>query len=192
MTRLLFLIDNFSTWVGKAFAWCIVILTAATVYEVFVRYVLNDPTVWAFDMSLQMYGALFMMCGAYTLARNGHVRGDVLYRLTPVRFQASIDLLLFLIFFFPAMIAMIIYGYEYASDSWRFHEVSWNSPARIQIYSFKTLIPIAAALLVFQGIGESLRCICCLVTGEWPERTHDVEETESLLASRQADIEAET
>ena len=184
MDRLLFLIDNFSTWVGKAFGWCIVILTAGTCYEVFVRYVLSAPTYWAFDMSIQMYGTLFMMAGAYTLARNGHVRGDVLYRLSPVRVQAGIDLTLYLIFFFPAMAALVYYGYGYASDSWRYHEVSWNSPARVQVYYFKTLIPIAGGLFIIQGIGEVLRCIVCFFTGEWPVRKHDVEETESLLANR--------
>ena len=187
MSGLLYLIDNLSTWVGKAFGWCIIILVFGTCYEVFVRYVLSDPTYWALDMGIQMYGTLFIMGGAYTLARNGHVRGDVLYRLTPVRVQASIDLTLYFIFFFPAMVAMVIYGYGYAAESWRIEEVSWNSPARIQIYYFKTLMPIAAALLIVQGIGECLRCIVCLATGEWPVRTHDVEETETLLMSRHID-----
>ena len=146
--RVLYFIDSISAWAGKAFAWCILVLTFATCYEVFVRYVLNAPTVWAFDMSVQMYGALFMMAGAYTLSRDGHVRGDVLYRLLPIKAQASIDLVLYILFFFPGSLALVYYGYGFASDSWFYKEVSWNSPARIQIYFFKTLIPVAGVLLI--------------------------------------------
>ena len=125
MTRILHLIDSLSAWTGKSFAWCIVILTFSTCYEVFVRYVLNAPTVWAFDMTVQMYGALFMMAGAYALSQNAHVRGDVLYRLWPRRVQASVDLLLYIIFLGPGTAALIFYGYGFAADSWFYKEVSW-------------------------------------------------------------------
>jgi TRAP-type mannitol/chloroaromatic compound transport system permease small subunit len=174
-------IESLSQWVGKAFGWCILILTLSVSYEVFVRYVLNSPTVWAFDMMVQMYGALFLMAGAYTLAQDAHVRGDVLYRLFPVRWQARVDLLLYLLFFFPGMFALFWYGWEIASDSWRYKEVSWNSPARIQIYFFKTLIPVAGALLMIQGVAEIARCWIAMKTGAWPERIADVKETEDLL-----------
>ena len=142
MTRLLHFIDSLSAWMGKAFAWCIVILTFSTCYEVFVRYVLNKPTVWAFDMSVQMYGALFMMAGAYALSQDALVRGDVLYRLMSRRKQATIDLILYIIFLAPGALALIYYGFFFASDSWFYKEVSWSSPSRIQIYFFKTLIQI--------------------------------------------------
>ena len=181
MNRVLLFIDSLSAWVGKAFAWCILVLTFATCYEVFVRYVLNAPTVWAFDMSVQMYGALFMMAGAYTLSRNGHVRGDVLYRLLPVRTQAGIDLVLYFLFFLPGVLALIFYGYGFARDSWFYQEVSWNSPARIQIYFFKTLIPFSGLFLLLQGAAEVVRCILCLRTDEWPQRLHDIEETETMM-----------
>jgi len=181
MNRVLLFIDSLSAWIGKAFAWCILVLTFATCYEVFVRYVLNAPTVWAFDMSVQMYGALFMMAGAYTLSRNGHVRGDVLYRLFPVRAQAGIDLVLYFLFFLPGVLALIFYGYGFARDSWFYQEVSWNSPARIQIYFFKTLIPFSGLFLLLQGAAEVVRCILCLRTGEWPARLHDIEETETMM-----------
>jgi TRAP-type mannitol/chloroaromatic compound transport system permease small subunit len=174
-------IESLSQWVGKAFGWCILILTLSVSYEVFVRYVLNSPTVWAFDMMVQMYGALFLMAGAYTLAQDAHVRGDVLYRLFSVRWQARVDFLLYIIFFFPGMIALFWYGWEIASDSWRYKEVSWNSPARIQIYFFKTLIPVAGVLLMIQGLAELARCWIAMKTGEWPERIADVKETEDLL-----------
>jgi len=187
--RVLYFIDNISAWVGKAFAWCILVLTFATCYEVFVRYMLNAPTVWAFDMSVQMYGALFMMAGAYTLSRDGHVRGDVLYRLLPLKAQASIDLVLYLLFFFPGSLALVYYGTEFASDSWFYKEVSWNSPARIQIYFFKTLIPVAGVLLILQGIAEVSRCISCIKTGAYPPRLHDVEETETMILNQHEDIE---
>lgn len=144
------------------------------------RYVLNAPTAWAFDMAVQMYGALFMMAGAYTLSRNGHVRGDVIHRLLPIKAQAGIDLVLYIIFLMPGAIALVWYGYEFAADSWRYKEVSWSSPARVQIYFFKTLIPVAGFLVLLQGIAEAYRCVICIRTGSWPERLHDVEETETM------------
>ncbi len=181
MNPFLTFIDSLSAWMGKAFGWSILILTFATCYEVFVRYLLNAPTTWAFDVSVQMYGALFMMAGAYTLSRNGHVRGDVIHRLLPVRIQAGIDLTLYILFLLPGTFALIYYGYQFASDAWFYKEVSWNSPARIQIYFFKTLIPAAGFLVLLQGIAEAVRCVMCLRTGEWPPRLHDVEETETML-----------
>lgn len=188
MTRILYFIDSLSAWTGKAFAWCIVILTFSTVYEVFVRYVLNAPTTWAFDMSVQMYGALFMMAGAYTLSQGAHVRGDVLYRLFSNKTQAKIDLVLYILFLGPGAVALMYYGYFFASDSWFYKEVSWSSPARIQIYFFKTLIPISGTLLFLQGVAESVRCIICIRTGEWPPRLHDVQETETMLMNEQEDL----
>jgi len=178
-------IESLSQWIGKAFGWCILILTLSVSYEVFVRYVLNSPTVWAFDMMVQMYGALFLMAGAYTLAQDAHVRGDVFYRLFPVRWQARVDLLLYIIFFFPGMMALFWYGWEIASDSWRYKEVSWNSPARIQIYFFKSLIPISGLLLMVQGVAEIARCWIAIKTGQWPVRIADVKETEELLIEKE-------
>ena len=187
MTRTLYFIDSLSAWFGKAFAWCIVILTFSTCYEVFVRYVLNSPTVWAFDMSVQMYGALFMMCGAYALSQGAHVRGDVLYRLMSIKTQAKIDLVLYILFLLPGAIALVYYGYGFASDSWFYKEVSWSSPARIQIYFFKTLIPISGFLVALQGIAECVRCVICIQTGAWPARLHDVQETGDMLMKEQQD-----
>lgn len=174
-------IEGLSIWVGRAFGWCILILTLSVSYEVFMRYVLNSPTVWAFDMMVQMYGALFLMAGPYALAQDTHVRGDVLYRLFPVRWQARLDFLLYLTFFFPGILALFWYGWEIASDSWRYKEVSWNSPARIQIYFFKTLIPLAGILLLLQGFAELVRCWAAMRTGVWMKRLDDVRETEDML-----------
>jgi TRAP-type mannitol/chloroaromatic compound transport system permease small subunit len=180
-------IEGLSLWIGRAFGWCILILTLSVSYEVFVRYVLNSPTVWAFDMMIQMYGALFLMCGAYALAQDTHVRADVLYRLFPVKVQASLDFVLYFLFFFPGVLALAWYGWEIASDSWRYKEVSFNSPASIQIYFFKSLIPIAGFLLAFQGVAELVRCVMAFRTGVWPERLVDVRETEDILSD--ADLE---
>ena len=174
-------IESLNTWIGRAFGWCILILTFSVSYEVFVRYVLNAPTVWAFDMMVQMYGALFLMAGPYALAHDGHVRGDVIYRLLPVRWQARIDFTLYVFFFFPGMLALFWYGAEIAADSWRYEEVSWNSPARIQIYFFKTLIPVAGFLLILQGLSECVRCWNAMKTGRWLPRHEDVQETENSL-----------
>jgi TRAP-type mannitol/chloroaromatic compound transport system permease small subunit len=189
MIRILHFIDSLSAWFGKAFAWCIVILTFSTCYEVFVRYALNAPTVWAFDMSVQMYGALFMMAGAYALSQDAHVRGDVLYRLMPTRVQAGVDLVLYILFLGPGALALIFYGYGFAADSWFYKEVSWSSPSRIQIYFFKTLIPVSVVLVLLQVIAESVRCIICLKTGKFPGRLHDVLETETMLAHEAADLQ---
>ena len=174
-------IEGLSIWVGRGFGWCIMILTLAVSYEVFVRYVLNSPTVWAFDVMVQMYGALFLMAGPYALAQDSHVRGDVLYRLFSVRWQARVDFTLYLLFFFPGMLALFWYGWEIAADSWRYKEVSWNSPARIQIYFFKTLIPLAGFLLMLQGVAELLRCYDAMKNGKWMDRLDDVQETEDML-----------
>lgn len=189
MTRILHFIDSLSAWTGRAFAWCIVVLTFSTCYEVFVRYALNSPTVWAFDMSVQMYGALFMMSGAYALSQDAHVRGDVIYRLMPTRFQAGIDLFLYFLFLIPGALALVYYGYGFASDSWFYKEVSWSSPARIQIYFFKTLIPISGTLLLLQGFAESVRCVQCIRTGQWPSRLKDVQETETMLVHETEDLQ---
>jgi len=190
MDKLLFFVDRVSAWVGKAFAWCILIMTFGVSYEVFVRYVLSSPTDWAFDLSYMMYGTLFMMAGAYTLSRDGHVRGDVLYRLWPKRLQASIELVLYFLFFFPGVSALIYAGIDYAGESWSYREVSIFSPAGFPIYQFKTIMPIAAFFLFLQGIAQVIRCIICIRTGDWPARLHDVEEMETALV-HQAERERE-
>lgn len=188
MTRILHFIDSLSAWSGKSFAWCIVILTLSTCYEVFVRYILNSPTTWAFDMSVQMYGSLFMMAGAYALSQDAHVRGDVVYRLMPLKWQAGVDLVLYIIFMFPGALCLIYYGTDQAMESWSYKEVSWSSPARIQIYFFKTLIPIAGTLLLLQAFAEAVRCVQCIRDGRWPPRLHDVQETETMLLHKKQDL----
>lgn len=178
---LLYGIDQLSKSVGHAFAWCIVILTLGTSYEVFVRYVLSDPTDWAFDMSYILYGALFMMSGAYALSRGAHVRGDMFYRKMPPRVQGGLELVLYILFFYPGVIALIYSGWGYAMDSMRINEVSVNSPIGVPIWQLKLIIPAAGALLALQGVAEMLRCVICLRTGAWPQRLHDVEEMETAI-----------
>jgi len=157
-------------------------------YEVFVRYVLNSPTAWALDVSFIMYGTLFMLGGAYTLSKNGHVRGDFIYRTWSPRTQAKVDLVLYFIFFFPGVLALVLTGWKYGVRSWGYSEVSVNSPAGIPIYQFKMVIVAAGVLLLFQGVAQVMRCIYCIRTGDWLEALDgdDVEETEVLLM-RQAD-----
>lgn len=181
MQRVLLFIDTLSMRVGHAFAWCILVLTLATSYEVFVRYVLRDPTGWAFDISYIMYGALFMMGGAYTLSRDAHVRGDFVYRLWPPRVQAAVEFVLYFLFFFPGVLALIYAGYDYAAFAWSFKEKSINSPIGVPVYPLKILIPVAGFLLLLQGIAQTIRCVLCMKTGEWPPRLHDVEEMESAI-----------
>jgi len=174
-------VDKLNLWVGHSFAWTILILTFGGAYEVFVRYLLRAPTTWAFDMSYMMYGALFLMAGAYTLSRNGHVRGDVIYRLWPPRVQATVDLVLYLLFLVPGCAALLYSGWNFAARSWRQWEVSIYSPAGMPVYPMKTLIPIAGFLLVLQGTAEICRCLLCLRDGRWPPRLHDVEELETAI-----------
>jgi TRAP-type mannitol/chloroaromatic compound transport system permease small subunit len=166
---------------GKAFSWCIVILMGGTVYEVVMAYVFNKPTLWNFDFSMQMYGAILMMSGAYCLATESHVRGDVIYRLFKPRTQGWIDLVLYFIFFFPGVIALAFYGYEYAALAWKIKETSWSSPAQIQIYMVKSMIPAAGILLIIQGVSEVFRSVICIQTGHWPARMVVAEETEKIL-----------
>jgi TRAP-type mannitol/chloroaromatic compound transport system permease small subunit len=185
MQRYCLAIDSLSMWVGKAFGWLILILTLGVSYEVFVRYVLSAPTTWAFDFSYITYGAMFLMAGAYTLSRNGHVRADVMYRFWKPTTQAKMDLALYILFFLPAVAAFIYSGWNYAEMSIRFREVSIFSPAGVPVFPLKTLVPITGVLLLLQGIAEILRCVMCIQTGAWPPRLHDVEETESVILQEQ-------
>lgn len=178
MQTFLFGIDRISAFVGKAFAWSILLLTFAVSYEVFSRYVLGAPTDWAFDTSYILYGILFMMAGAYTLSRNGHVRGDVLYGFLAPRKQALIDLILYVVFFVPGIAALIYAGYDFALMSWQLREHSSLTPSGPPIYHFKTIIPIAGFFVLLQGLAEIVRCVICLRNGNWPPRLHDVEEVD--------------
>lgn len=181
--------DIFSKAIGHAFAWCILVLTASTCFEVFMRYVLHDPTVWAFDMSYILYGALFMMSGAYALSRGSHVRGDFIYRKWSATTQAKVDLVLYFLFFFPAVFAMVFTGARYSFESARILESSVNSPAGIPVWPLKMIIFVAGLTLLMAGIAEVMRCIICIKTGRWPARTGDVEELEVILVKQHAQQE---
>jgi TRAP-type mannitol/chloroaromatic compound transport system permease small subunit len=192
--RFLHAIDEFSTWVGKAAAWLIIGLMLLVCVEVFKRYIMNMPTAWIFDANNMLYGTLFMLAGAYALAQNAHVRGDFLYSSMRPRLQALLDLILYGVFFVPGIAALIYAGYDYASDSWRIAEHSNVTADGPPVYYFKTIIPIAGALVMLQGLAEIVRCIVCLRTGEWPARLKDVTETdvieEQLAHSEHVDEEA--
>ena len=173
--------DQFVVWIGRGFAWGIFILTAAVMYEVIMRYFFNAPTLWAFDFTIQMYGAVFMMGGASAMSTKTHVKADMYYNRLSEKGQAILDLVLFICFYAPGVFALTYAGYFYAKKAWIVHETSWNSPAQIQIYFSKSLIPIAGLLLLIIGISEIFRCIICIKTGKWPERIDDVEETEKMI-----------
>ena len=178
MQKILLFVDKVSTWVGQAFSWCIVILTLHVAWEVFSRYALDHPRAWAFDFMIMMYGTLFMMAGAYTLAQNSHVRGDVIYGFFPPRAQAALDLTLYLVFFIPGVVALVWAGYTYAAESWAINEHSNITAEGPPIYPFKTVIPLAGAFVLVQGIVEIIRCVICLKQGEWPSREEDVKEVD--------------
>lgn len=186
MERALLFIDRLNTLIGRTFAWAGLALVFVVCFEVFSRYLFNAPTKWAFDASYMLYGTLFMFAGAYTLSRNGHVRGDFLYRKWSPKTQARLDLVLYLLFFFPGILALCIAGTLEADRAW----VTWersNSPATVPLAPFKTIIPIVGVLMLMQGIVEFIRCIQCIQTGKWPRRLRDIEELENqILAERAA------
>jgi len=181
MLRFIDFADRTSAWFGKAFAWAILVMAFGVGWEVLVRRILNAPTSWAFDVTYIMYGTLFMMGGAYTLSRDGHVRGDFLYRLWSPRTQAKLELVLYFLFFFPGVTALVLSGWKYAARSIGFREVSVNSPAGVPIFQFKLIIVAAGVLLFIQGIAQVLRCIMCIRDGYWTRAADDVEETEKKL-----------
>lgn len=177
MQRVLLAIDKLSTFMGHLFSWLIIALTALITWEVYSRYILNKPHAWALDVQIMLYGTLFMLAGAYTLAKNGHVRGDVLYGFFRPRTQASIDLVLYIVFFIPGILALTYAGWNYASESAAIREQTFSADA-LPIYPFKFMIPLAGFLLLLQGVVEIVRCLQCLKAGEWPSREMDVEEVD--------------
>jgi TRAP-type mannitol/chloroaromatic compound transport system permease small subunit len=178
MQKLLLAVDKLSTVIGQAFSWLIVVLTLLITWEVFSRYALDNPHPWAFDVMSMLYGSVFMMAGAYTLSKNGHVRGDVLYGFFPPRLQAGLDLALYILFFIPGVVAMAWAGYNFAAESWAINEHSNITANGPPVYPFKTIIPIAGTILLAQGLVEIVRCIVCLQQGAWPSRGQDVEEVD--------------
>jgi TRAP-type mannitol/chloroaromatic compound transport system permease small subunit len=178
--RFIRVVDSLSYWSGKTFAWLIVALTFVISIEVFKRYILNAPTAWIFDFNSMLYGTLFMMCGAYTLAAGGHVRADFVYIYLRPRAQASLDLTLYFLFFIPCMIGLIYAGSGFAADSWRIGEHSTVTAEGPPVYHFKTVIPVAGVLVMLQGLAEIVRCIVTIRTGAWPARLEDVEEIDVL------------
>lgn len=194
MQKLLLGVDRFSTWIGKAFAWSVVGLTVLITWEVFSRYVLNKPHAWVLDAQIMLYGTLFMTAGAYTLSKAGHVRGDVLYGFFSPRTQAAIDLVLYVAFFLPGIVALTWAGWTYFQDSLAMREQTFNADP-LPVYPFKLIIPFAGGVLLLQGIVEIVRCAICLRDGEWPSREEDVEEVDvdklkEMVHVKDADIEA--
>ncbi|NMM75666.1 hypothetical protein B2J86_03860 [Acidovorax sp. SRB_14] len=177
MQRFLLAVDSFSTWFGKATAWTVVGLTFLITAEVFSRYVLNQPHAWVLDAQIMLYGTLFMCAGAYTLAKGGHVRGDVLYGFFRPRTQATLDLALYIVFFLPGIVALTWAGWTYAHESLAMREQTFNADP-IPVYPFKFVIPVAGAVLLLQGLVEIVRCVLCLRDGVWPAREEDVEEVD--------------
>ena len=173
-------IDGISTWVGKAMAWLIIVLMTVVCVVVFKRYILNAPTAWIFDLDNMLYGTLFMLCGAYTLAQNAHVRGDFLYSSMKPRMQATLDIVLYVVFFIPGIAALIYSGYVFAGESWAINEHSTVTADGPPVWQFKFVIPLAGVLVMLQGLAEIVRCAVCLRTGVWPSRLADVAETDVI------------
>src|ERR1700687_5150962 len=178
--KLLFAADRVSTWAAKLTAWLIIALMLVVCVEVFKRYILNSPDAWIYDINNMMYGTLFMMCGAYTLSQDAHVRGDFLYGSMKPRTHAWLDLALYILFFLPGIVALVDAGVEYAGESWRIGEHSNVTADGPPVYYFKTVIPVAGALIMLQGVAEIVRCIVCLQTGAWPSPLTEVAEIDVI------------
>ena len=190
MKKLLFTVDKVSTFVGRACGWSIVGLTVLISWEVFSRYALDHPHAWVLDAQIMLYGVLFMMAGAYTLAHGGHVRGDVLYGFFEPRTQSAIDLVLYIVFFLPGIFALTYAGWGYAGDSFAIRENTF-SPEPLPLYPFKYVIPVAGFFLLLQGLVEIVRCVMCLRDGEWPSRVEDVEEVDVDKLKKMVDVKDE-
>ncbi|MCX7931499.1 MAG: TRAP transporter small permease subunit [Rhodovarius sp.] len=189
--RALLAVDRFSTLIGQTFAWTVLVLTAVIVYEVFARRFFSAPTDWGYDVQYMLYGTLFMFAGAYTLSRNGHVRGDFLYRMMPPRRQAALDLLLYILFFFPAIFAFMVAGWHFFELSYTQNERSMFSPSGPIIWPFKAIIPIVGAIMLLQGLVETVRCVRCIREGVWPQRLHDVQELDQVILAKAAERDPE-
>ncbi|MCU0886906.1 MAG: TRAP transporter small permease subunit [Rubritepida sp.] len=189
--RALLAVDRFSTLIGQIFSWTILLLTAAIVYEVFARRFFSAPTNWGYDVQYMLYGTLFMFAGAYTLSRNGHVRGDFLYRMMPPRRQAMLDCLLYILFFFPAIFAFMVAGFHFFELSYLQNERSMFSPSGPIIWPFKGIIPVVGFIMLMQGLVETVRCVRCIKSGEWPKRLSDVEELDQVILAEAAERDPE-
>jgi TRAP-type mannitol/chloroaromatic compound transport system permease small subunit len=194
MQRALLAVDRLSTWLGQAFAWLIIGLALLISWEVYSRYILNEPHDWSLNGQIMLYGTLFMMAGAYTLAKNNHVRGDVLYGFFEPRTQATLDLILYIVFFLPGIVALTWAGWTYAGESFAIREKTFSATP-LPLYPFKFVIPIAGGMLLLQGVVEIVRCIACIRDGEWPSREQDVEEVDvdklkEMVHVKDEDIEA--
>lgn len=191
VSRALLAVDQFSTLVGQVFSWTILLLTAAITYEVFARRFFSSPTNWGYDVQYMLYGVLFMFAGAYALSRNGHVRGDFLYRMMPARRQATLDLVLYILFFFPAIFAFMVAGWTFFELSWQQNERSMFSPSGPIIWPFKGIIPVVGFIMLLQGLVEVVRCVRCIRSGAWPQRLSDVEELDQIILAQAAERDPE-
>lgn len=189
--RALLAVDRFSTVIGQTFSWTILLLTAAIVYEVFARRFFSAPTNWGYDVQYMLYGTLFMFAGAYTLSRNGHVRGDFLYRMMPAKRQAKLDLLLYILFFFPGIFAFMVAGFHFFELSYVQNERSMFSPSGPIIWPFKGIIPVVGFIMLLQGLVETVRCVRCIREGDWPQRLHDVQELDQIILAQAAERDPE-
>lgn len=187
VSRALLAVDRFSTLIGQTFSWTILLLTFAITYEVIARRFFSAPTNWGYDAQYMLYGTLFMFAGAYALSRNGHVRGDFLYRMMPARRQAMLDLLLYILFFFPAIFAFMVAGWHFFELSWLQNERSMFSPSGPIIWPFKGIIPVVGFIMLLQGLVEVVRCVRCIRSGEWPQRLSDVEELDQIILAKAAE-----
>lgn len=168
MTKIIRFIDKYvGELSGNVFYVLIFPMVLGLSYEVVARYAFNRPTMWAYEMTFMLYGSHFMLGAVYCLYKGGHIRTDLVYGALPVPWQGRIDAFCYLFLFFPGMIYFLAAGWAEAAHSWSILEKSEATAWYPPIYPFKTVIPVAAFLLIIQGVSEFLKSIWAAIRGEW-------------------------
>ena len=161
-------IDRFSLWTGRIVCWLTVPLIGAMVYEIFMRYAFTAPTMWAYDISRMLYGALFMLGAGYGLFRGVHIRADFIYRNWSARAQGMVDGILYVLFYFPGLIVFLWMSTDFAYESWIRLERGMDTAWMPFVFPIKTVLPIGVLFLMIQGVSELLKCIYAATKGRWP------------------------
>lgn len=164
LEKLMKSVDLLNRLIGRSCSFLIVILTVLVVIEVFLRHVMGRPTIWNFEITKMVFGFYFMILGGYTLLKNSHVSVDVVYETLSEKKRRILDLISYVVFFFPFCTVLLIEGTRFAAKSWIDNETSWSVFAP-PLYPIKTVIPIAVLLILLQGINIFIKNLTFLIKG---------------------------
>lgn len=170
MARTITQIDLFSQWVGRIVCFMVIPIFVAMVYEIFVRYVFVAPTMWAYDVSRMLYGAMFMLAAGYALSRGVHIRADFIYRNFTPQTQGRIDLALYVVLFFPSMIVFLLASLDFAQLAWMRGEKGMDTAWMPHVGPIKSALPVGIAFLIIQGVSELLKSWYAATRGRWPNQ----------------------